>query len=46
MNQYATSYADACKYRDSLAAKLRHSSVKLAKEMLDDAQARLQPKQG
>ncbi|KAG5656861.1 hypothetical protein KAF25_011030 [Fusarium avenaceum] len=46
MNQYATDYVEACKVRDTLAGKLRHSSVKLAKEMLDDAQARLEPKQG
>ncbi|KAJ8131566.1 hypothetical protein O1611_g2061 [Lasiodiplodia mahajangana] len=46
MNQYATDYADACKERDALGNKLRPSSVKLAKEMFDDAQARLQPKQG
>ena len=46
MNQYATTYADACKIRDELAGKLRPSSVKLAKEMFDDAQARLEPKQG
>ncbi|KAF4335363.1 hypothetical protein FBEOM_10772 [Fusarium beomiforme] len=46
MNQYATDYVEACRTRDALAGKLRHSSVKLAKEMLDDAQARLEPKQG
>ncbi|KAI0097924.1 hypothetical protein GGR51DRAFT_552818 [Nemania sp. FL0031] len=46
MNQYATDYADACKERDALGNKLRPLSVKLAKEMFDDAQARLQPKQG
>jgi hypothetical protein len=46
MDKFATSYTDACARRDSLAEKLRRSPVKLAKEMLDDAQARLEPKQG
>lgn len=46
MNQFATDYLDACRVRDALANKLRPSSVKLAKEMFDDAQARLEPKQG
>lgn len=46
MNRYATDYVEACRVRDALASKLRHSSVKLAKEMFDDAQARLEPKQG
>lgn len=46
MNQYATDYIEACKTRDDLAANMRRSSVRLAKEMFDDAQARLQPKQG
>ncbi|KAL7763931.1 hypothetical protein ACKLNR_005076 [Fusarium oxysporum f. sp. zingiberi] len=46
INQYATDYVEACRIRDTLAGKLRHSSVKLAKEMFDDAQARLEPKQG
>jgi hypothetical protein len=46
MSQFATDYIEACETRDDLAANMRHSSVRLAKEMFDDAQARLEPKQG